>query len=116
MICDFGLARTLPESINGKHNGQSHKVRNSILHKLESEVTPEQKRELIAKKGRKISALNKGAKRSISPHVASRWYRAPEIILLQKKYDQAVDIWSAGCLLYEMLTCVKGLVAAAPGR
>lgn len=34
MVCDFGLARTLPESVRGKHNGQSSKVRYSVLSKV----------------------------------------------------------------------------------
>ena len=37
-------------------------------------------------------------------YVATRWYRAPEIILLPKKpYSEAVDMWSVGCILGEML-------------
>lgn len=34
----------------------------------------------------------------------SRFYRPPEIILLEKHYDASVDIWSAGCIFAEMLT------------
>ena len=34
----------------------------------------------------------------------SRWYRAPEIALLQPKYDQAVDMWAVGCILFELLS------------
>ena len=37
--------------------------------------------------------------------VVSRWYRAPEVILTQKRYDQAIDIWSMGCILSELLYC-----------
>jgi serine/threonine protein kinase len=32
-----------------------------------------------------------------------RFYRAPEIIL-GLKYDFAVDLWSAGCTIYELYT------------
>jgi len=39
--------------------------------------------------------------------VASRWYRAPEICLLQKNYGQAVDMWSTGCVLAELLNQIK---------
>lgn len=33
-LCDFGLARSLPESSVGKHNGQCSKIRHSVLTKL----------------------------------------------------------------------------------
>eukprot|EP00118_Oscarella_pearsei_P017340 m.171340 g.171340 ORF g.171340 m.171340 type:complete len:169 (+) comp39053_c1_seq20:3115-3621(+) len=32
-----------------------------------------------------------------------RWYRAPEIMLNSKGYSKAIDIWSVGCILGEML-------------
>ena len=41
--------------------------------------------------------------RDLSVGVASRWYRAPEIILLDPCYDQAIDMWSLGCVLFELL-------------
>ena len=43
--------------------------------------------------------------RALSDHVGSRWYRAPEIILMEKSYDQGVDLWSVGCVLDEMIYC-----------
>ena len=41
--------------------------------------------------------------RALSNHICSRWYRPPEIILLEKSYDQSIDIWSLGCVFYELL-------------
>ena len=32
-------------------------------------------------------------------YVATRWYRAPELLLGTGKYDTKVDIWAVGCLL-----------------
>lgn len=43
-------------------------------------------------------------KRNMSLHVGSRWYRAPEISLVEKQYDFASDMWSLGCVLFELLT------------
>lgn len=37
------------------------------------------------------------------PYVCSRYYRAPELILSCVDYNIAVDIWSSGCVLAEML-------------
>lgn len=62
------------------------------------------------KKLLRIKKLNRDkTTRAVSPHVQSRQYRAPEVILLQAKYDQAIDTWGLGCILYELLCCVKGL-------
>jgi p38 MAP kinase len=36
-------------------------------------------------------------------YVSTRYYRAPEIMLTWQQYDHAVDIWSVGCILGEML-------------
>ena len=41
--------------------------------------------------------------RCLSNHIASRWYRSPEVILVEKNYDQSVDIWALGCVLAELM-------------
>nr|XP_040038709.1 extracellular signal-regulated kinase 7-like isoform X1 [Gasterosteus aculeatus aculeatus] len=37
-------------------------------------------------------------------YVATRWYRAPELLVGDSKYGKPVDVWAVGCLLLEMLT------------
>jgi len=39
----------------------------------------------------------------LTDYVATRWYRAPEILLGSNKYDTSVDQWSLGCIFGEML-------------
>jgi mitogen-activated protein kinase 1/3 len=39
----------------------------------------------------------------MTEYVATRWYRAPEIMLTASKYTTAIDIWSVGCILAELL-------------
>jgi mitogen-activated protein kinase 1/3 len=46
-------------------------------------------------------------KRELTDHVVTRWYRAPEIILLEKDYGPAIDIWSIGCIFAELLNTMK---------
>lgn len=36
-------------------------------------------------------------------HVVSLWYRAPEILLSESRYTNAVDVWSMGCIFAEMI-------------
>lgn len=38
----------------------------------------------------------------LTEYIATRWYRAPEILLGSRKYTGAIDIWSMGCMLAEM--------------
>lgn len=41
---------------------------------------------------------------TLTEYVATRWYRAPEIMLTSKLYTKAIDIWSIGCIMAEMLS------------
>lgn len=36
-------------------------------------------------------------------YVGTRWYRAPEIVLTSMEYTAAVDIWSVGCIMAELI-------------
>lgn len=38
----------------------------------------------------------------ITNHVATRYYRAPELLFLETKYGKEVDMWAVGCILGEM--------------
>merc|ERR1711871_1906907 len=39
----------------------------------------------------------------MTDYVATRWYRAPEIILSQNKYTKAIDMGAVGCIFAELL-------------
>ncbi|EHB09834.1 Mitogen-activated protein kinase 7 [Heterocephalus glaber] len=39
----------------------------------------------------------------MTEYVATRWYRAPELMLSLHEYTQAIDLWSVGCIFGEML-------------
>uniref|UniRef100_A0A8C6ZV57 Mitogen-activated protein kinase 15 n=1 Tax=Nothoprocta perdicaria TaxID=30464 RepID=A0A8C6ZV57_NOTPE len=40
---------------------------------------------------------------ALTEYVATRWYRAPEILLSSQSYTKGVDMWSIGCILGELL-------------
>ena len=40
----------------------------------------------------------------MTEYVATWWYRALEIMLTFKQYMKAIDLWSVGCILAEMLS------------
>lgn len=52
-----------------------------------------------------------GSTAILTDYVATRWYRAPEILLGSAKYTYGVDMWSSGCILGELL----GLKPIFPG-
>ncbi len=39
----------------------------------------------------------------MTEYVATRWYRAPEIMLSYRSYSKAIDMWSIGCIFAELL-------------
>ncbi|XP_037073748.1 cyclin-dependent kinase 20-like [Pollicipes pollicipes] len=41
--------------------------------------------------------------RLYSHQVATRWYRAPELLYGARKYDHGVDLWAVGCIFGELL-------------
>ena len=42
-------------------------------------------------------------KRDLTTCVASRWYRSPEVIILDENYGQSNDIWGLGCILADII-------------
>lgn len=39
----------------------------------------------------------------MTEYVVTRWYRPPELLLNSEVYTAAIDIWSVGCIIGEML-------------
>jgi len=83
-ICDFGLSRAIGEQ-------QSH------LQELPN--TPRNDGDDLQKPK---------LKRHLTGHVVTRWYRAPELILLQESYTESIDMWSVGCIYAELLGMLDG--------
>ncbi|XP_038411693.1 mitogen-activated protein kinase 15 isoform X2 [Canis lupus familiaris] len=53
---------------------------------------------------RPLSSLpEEPAGQALTDYVATRWYRAPEVLLSSSWYTPGVDMWSLGCILGEML-------------
>ena len=52
--------------------------------------------------------------RPLTPGVVTIWYRAPELLLGTKYYSPAVDIWSAGLVLAELLQSEPCLTGETP--
>ena len=75
--------------------------------KIGEKQTEEDKRKDLSKKLIRTKDMRKNMKRELTGHVVTRWYRAPELILLEKDYGPAIDMWSVGCIFAELLGMMK---------
>ncbi|XP_016398745.1 MAPK/MAK/MRK overlapping kinase-like [Sinocyclocheilus rhinocerous] len=88
-----------------------HMHSHGIFHR---DVKPEN----ILIKNNVLKLADFGSCRSIfsrPPHteyISTRWYRAPECLLTDGHYSQKMDMWSAGCVFFEILS----LCPLFPGR
>jgi mitogen-activated protein kinase 1/3 len=96
------------------HQDESTLSGSSIESKMEDlqveekkEVSADDKKREITKKLVRTKDLRKNMKRELTGHVVTRWYRAPELILLEKDYGPAIDMWSVGCIFAELLGMMK---------
>lgn len=99
-ICDFGLARTIePE----RSSCPPTPIKSSSSKNIESKSAGNAASEdgLPA-----LFAAPKRLSRQLTKHVVTRWYRAPELILLTE-YTSAIDMWSVGCIFAELLSMQK---------
>ena len=48
--------------------------------------------------------LARATDNEMTGYVATRYWRAPEIMLNWMHYNKQVDIWSVGCIMAELLT------------
>ena len=93
-ICDFGLSRTL--------SGQKNSVSFTAAKKGDSESSTKYSTSDVYDES-SSNELNSSEQAPLTARIGSRFYRAPEVVLCHKNYDFAIDIWSVGCILGELL-------------
>jgi mitogen-activated protein kinase 1/3 len=102
-ICDFGLARSV-EGMNDKDKSNEKAVDDDNADDILAGLPKSNKLKKPAKKLTKNGKVNeKQITRDLTSHVVTRWYRAPELILIEKNYDAKIDVWSLGCIYAELL-------------
>lgn len=48
----------------------------------------------------------------LTQEVVTQYYRAPEVLMGSRHYTSAVDVWSAGCVLVELVS--RNILFQAP--
>jgi serine/threonine protein kinase len=77
-LCDFGLAR-------GGLDHEFFKLSNKTMANV------------VTENGGKSQPI------VLTDYVTMRYYRAPELLLVNDYYSTAIDMWSVGCILAELL-------------
>ena len=107
---------SLDEVLLGKEESKSGL--GSVAETGETEYKPrkhskaEQKEKIIKKTLNRIILQNANKEdkndKELTGHISTRWYRPPEIILIEKIYTAATDVWSLGCIFGELLNMLQG--------
>ncbi|GFE53759.1 cell-cycle-associated kinase MAPK [Babesia ovis] len=122
-ICDFGLARTVAHPMDqATLNTHCSFTAREVEDEMSSgnlSTAPNTARlvdynDELAHFQRK--RINDTYTRQLTGHVVTRWYRAPELILLQENYTAAIDVWSIGCIFAELLNMVKANMPDSSAR
>ena len=84
--------------------GIEHMHHKGIFHR---DIKPEN---ILVDKSRKhLKIADMGSSRSVTSkppfteYIATRWYRSPECLLTDGHYGPEMDIWGAGCVLFEII-------------
>ena len=79
-ICDFGLSREIKNKLPRTRSEAATDAATGAAPALPTQLTK---------------------------HVVTRWYRAPELMLLASEYSGAIDVWSMGCIFAELLQTLE---------
>lgn len=108
-ICDFGMARAIPPKTQFDDDVQQLQ---RVLYQQYLNCQPSEKAVKFQQYKQKIAQFlndkrkeRKARKRELTPEIMTRWYRAPEVCFTEKNYGKAVDIWSLGTILVELIYC-----------
>jgi mitogen-activated protein kinase 1/3 len=104
-ICDFGLSRAIgieeQQHLEALPNTPRGTDADGVAAAVASAVTAVSATNTVVPHTQRL-------KRHLTGHVVTRWYRAPELILLQEYYTEKIDIWSVGCIYAELLGMLDG--------
>ncbi|BAM39209.1 protein kinase [Theileria orientalis strain Shintoku] len=82
-LADFGLARSVAPNNNTMAKDLNQSISKTLV---KDKGNTETEKDIV-----------------MTDYVATRWYRAPEILVGSTKYTKGVDMWAIGCIFGEML-------------
>jgi mitogen-activated protein kinase 1/3 len=128
VFSDFGLARCVEDLYGMRRELGNDLVLDSPIEgnpsKLSPSFSPTTIIDITTKSSKKLLKSEKYSKddvditketvnmlkptKKLTSHVVTRWYRAPEVILMEGDYNAGIDMWAVGCIFGELLALLKG--------
>ena len=108
-LCDFGFARNITKldgTLQNSAIGRQHLKREAqVLDNNSSSSSSKQqnnnKENIRANDEFAVASLSYSSsadRQALTEYVATRWYRAPELLIGEIYYDVKIDIWAIGCV------------------
>lgn len=109
-LCDFGFARNInsaarpadPTPTPAARQLQLEREAQLLGLRSASQVARAEwgaSEELVFTSGQqKENAVGGAGRQALTEYVATRWYRAPELLVGEVYYDTKIDIWAIGCV------------------
>ena len=114
-ICDFGLARQIKDLVNpfavcNQETSQFFRDYTdlALTQPSQFQIHYKQLRHTAQERTVEVRECLTNYKRRLSTHIATRLYRSPEVIILEKHYYKSMDIRSAGVIMGDLFKYVAG--------
>lgn len=103
-VCDFGISRNIDRKKGKSFDNLSNLSATSFKQLRENRLSDITNLPSyffsIAKYNDNIE---KKQMQPLTHRIGTRWYRAPELILINNMYDEKIDVWATGCVVAEMI-------------
>lgn len=112
-LCDFGFARTVSgkqlivsQPVNGDNNKMYQQLRRDSQILKTNNNTNKENNNSNSNNGNNSTSTPQDEiiypldsdRQALTEYVATRWYRAPELLIGEVYYDIKIDIWALGCV------------------
>lgn len=100
-LCDFGFARTVAGKqliVSQPINGDANKLLYHLQRDSQILNNNKENNSCTTMPSDEMHTPLDSDRQALTEYVATRWYRAPELLIGEVYYDIKIDIWALGCV------------------